>query len=180
MGLTEDELQPLVTMWRQSNPRIVEYWWKVDTAVKTTVKEHTSTRVYNIQFFWKSGMLFIQLPSGRRLAYVKPQIGENKFGGESVTYMGIDAQKKWSRIESYGPKFVENIVQAISRDILAYAMRTLSNYFIVGHVHDELIIEASPEFSLQVICEQMGRTPPWIPGLLLRADGYECDFYKKD
>ena len=180
MGLAEDELQPLVDMWRSSNSRIVEYWWQVDSAVKTVIKQRTSAHVGDVQFFWQAGMLFIELPSGSRLAYVKPRIGENKFGGESVTYMGIDAKKKWSRIESYGPKFVENIVQAISRDILAYAMRTLADYFIVGHVHDELIIEAKPDVSLQTVCDLMGKAPPWIPGLLLRADGYECSFYKKD
>ena len=180
MGLAEDELQPLVSMWRTSNPHIVAYWWQVDEAVKTAIKQRIPTKVGGIKFEMRSGMLFITLPSGRKLAYVKPRIGENKFGGESVTYMGIDAQKKWSRIESYGPKFVENIVQAVSRDILAYAMRTLSYCQIVGHVHDELIIECSTDVSLEAICEQMGRTPPWIPGLLLRADGYECPFYKKD
>jgi DNA polymerase len=180
MGIPEEELQPLVKMWRQSNPHIVEYWWAVDDAVKTAIKQRTSTRVGNVKFFWQADMLFIELPSGRRLAYVKPRIGENKFGGESVTYMGIDAKKKWSRIESYGPKFTENIVQAISRDILAYAMITLKNYKIVGHVHDEVIIEVNPEVSVVDVCELMGRTPPWIPGLLLRADGYECNFYKKD
>ena len=179
MGLTEDELQPLVDMWRSSNPNITAYWWAVDTAVKDAIKQRTKTQVGDITFVMKNGMLFITLPSGRRLAYVKPRIGENRFGGESVTYMGIDAQKKWSRIESYGPKFVENIVQAVSRDILSYAMRTLSHCFICGHVHDELIIECSPEVSLNAICEQMGRTPPWIPGIELRADGYECGFYQK-
>ena len=180
MGLSEEELQPLVSMWRESNPRIVQYWWKVDNAVKKAIKEHVTTEVGDVKFFWKSGMLFIELPSGRRLAYVKPKIGVNQFGGESVTYMGTDAQKKWSRIESYGPKFTENIVQAISRDILAYAMNTLRNYRIVGHVHDEVIIEVPPKVSLNIICELMGQTPPWIPGLLLRADGYECEFYRKD
>lgn len=179
MGLTEDELQPLVDMWRSSNPNITAYWWAVDTAVKDAIKQRTQTQVGGITFVMKNGMLFITLPSGRRLAYVKPRIGENRFGGESVTYMGIDAQKKWSRIESYGPKFVENIVQAVSRDILSYAMRTLSCCQIVGHVHDELIIECNPEVSLDAICEQMGRTPPWIPGIELRADGYECGFYQK-
>ena len=179
MGLTEDELQPLVDMWRSSNPNITAYWWAVDTAVKNAIKQRTKTQVGDITFVMKNGMLFITLPSGRRLAYVKPRIGENRFGGESVTYMGIDAQKKWSRIESYGPKFVENIVQAVSRDILSYAMRTLRHCFICGHVHDELIIECSPEVSLDAICEQMGRTPPWIPGIELRADGYECGFYQK-
>ena len=179
MGLTEDELQPLVDMWRSSNPHITQYWWAVDAAVKDAIQMRTQTQVGDITFLMKNGMLFITLPSGRRLAYVKPRIGENRFGGESVTYMGIDAQKKWSRIESYGPKFVENIVQAVSRDILAHAMRTLSHCFICGHVHDELIIECSPDVSLDAICEQMGRTPPWIPGIELRADGYECGFYQK-
>ena len=180
MGLAEDELQPLVDKWRAANPNIVAFWWKVDEAVKTAIQMCTSERIGNITFTVKSGMLFITLPSGRKLAYVKPRIGMNQFGGESVTYMGIDATKKWSRIESYGPKFVENIVQAISRDILAYAMQTLKHCFIVGHVHDELIIECSEKVSLEKICEQMGRTPKWITGLPLRADGYECMFYKKD
>ena len=179
MGLSEEELQPLVTMWRESNPHIVRYWWDVDEAVKETIQTHAETKVGNVSFIARNGMLFINLPSGRRLAYVKPRIGENQFGGESVTYMGIDANKKWSRIESYGPKFVENIVQAISRDILAYAMKTLSDCSIVGHVHDELIIECSPDVSLEAICEQMGRTPPWLPGIELRADGYQCPFYQK-
>lgn len=179
MGLSEEELQPLVNMWRNSNPHIVNFWWQVDNAVKTAIQMCTSEKVGNITFTVKSGMLFITLPSGRKLAYVKPRIGMNQFGGESVTYMGIDATKKWSRIESYGPKFVENIVQAISRDILAYAMQTLKHCFIVGHVHDELIIECSEKVSLDKICEQMGRTPKWIQGLVLNADGYECGFYKK-
>jgi DNA polymerase len=180
MGLTEDELQPLVDMWRSSNPNITAYWWAVDAAVKDAIQMRTETRVGDVTFAMRNGMLFITLPSGRRLSYVKPRIGENKFGGESVTYMGIDAQKKWSWIESYGPKFVENVVQAVSRDILAHAMRTLSYCQIVGHVHDELIIECSPDVSLDAICEQMGRTPPWLPGIELRADGYECLFYKKE
>ncbi|WP_245539380.1 DNA polymerase [Succinimonas amylolytica] len=180
MGLSEDELQPLVNMWRNSNPNIVSFWWQIDNAVKTAVQLHTTEKVGCLEFTVKNGMLFITLPSGRKLAYVQPRIGMNQFGGESVTYMGIDATKKWSRIESYGPKFVENIVQAVSRDILAYAMQTLKHCFIVGHVHDELIIECSEKVSLEKICEQMGRTPEWIPGLVLRADGYECGFYKKD
>lgn len=180
MGMTEDELQPLVTMWRESNPNIVAYWWAVDEAVKTAIEMRIPQKVGCVHFEVHNGMLFILLPSGRRLAYVKPRIGENKYGGKSVTYMGIDAQKKWSRIESYGPKFVENIVQAVSRDILAYAMRTLSHCFICGHVHDELIIECDPRVSLDAICEQMGRTPPWLPGIELRADGYETEWYRKD
>lgn len=180
MGLQEEELQPLVDMWRSSNPNIVRFWWDVDRAVKTAIKERTQTAVKGIVFKYQSGMLFIQLPSGRSLTYIKPKIGENKFGGESVTHEGVGATKKWERIESYGPKFVENIVQAISRDILMYAIRTLSHCFIVGHVHDELIIECSPDVSFNTICEQMGRTPDWIQGLILRADGYETEFYKKD
>ncbi len=180
MGLTEDELQPLVTMWRGANPRIVQYWWDVDNAVKTAIKKKVPSKVGCVGFEARNGMLFITLPSGRRLSYVKPQIGVNRFGGESVTYMGVDGTKHWSRIESYGPKFCENITQAISRDILCHAMRTLSYCRIVGHVHDELIIEVSKDASLDAICEQMGRTPPWLPGIELRADGYECVFYKKE
>ena len=180
MGLTEDELQPLVDSWRASNPNIVQFWWDVDRCVKTAIKQRTATETHGIRFIYQSGMLFIALPSGRRLCYVKPKIGENKFGGESVTYEGVGTNKKWECIESYGPKFVENIVQAISRDILCHAMRTLSHCFIVGHVHDELIIETPMDADLNAICEQMGRTPTWIEGLLLRADGYETAFYKKD
>ena len=180
MGLSEEELQPLVDAWRTSNPNIVQLWWDVDNAVKTTVRQRLDTETHGIRFRYRSGMLFIVLPSGRQLCYVKPKMGTNKFGGESVTYEGVGSTKKWERIESYGPKFVENIVQAISRDILMYAIRTLSHCFIVGHVHDELIIECSMSVSLDAVCEQMGRTPPWIEGLNLRADGYETMFYKKD
>ena len=179
MGLEEEELQPLVDMWRSANPNIVKFWWEVDRAVKKAVKEKMPSKIGNISFSCRSGMLFIGLPSGRTLSYVKPRMGTNIFGSESVTYEGVGGTKKWERIESYGPKFVENIVQAISRDILMYAIRTLSHCFICGHVHDELIIECDKRVSLDVICEQMGRTPPWIEGILLRADGYECDFYKK-
>ena len=180
MGLAEEELQPLVDAWRTSNPNIVQLWWDVDNAVKTTVRQRLDTETHGIRFRYRSGMLFIVLPSGRQLCYVKPKMGTNKFGGDSVTYEGVGSTKKWERIESYGPKFVENIVQAISRDILMYAIRTLSHCFIVGHVHDELIIECSMSVSLDAVCEQMGRTPPWIEGLNLRADGYETMFYKKD
>lgn len=180
MGITEEELQPLVDAWRAANPNIVQFWWDVDNAVKRAIKERTATETHGIHFIYRSAILFIVLPSGRRLAYIKPRIGENKFGGESVTYEGVGTNKKWERIESYGPKFVENIVQAISRDILCYALHTLSHYFIVGHVHDEVIIECRQDASLDAICEQMGRVPEWIDGLLLRADGYETQFYKKD
>lgn len=180
MGLSEDELQPLVNSWRASNPMITAFWWDIDRAVKTAITKRVPTEVRAIKFFYKSGILFIQLPSGRRLAYVKPRIGINQFGGESVTYEGVGSTKKWERIESYGPKFVENIVQAISRDILCYAMKTLRHCFIVGHVHDELIIECSPGVDLKAVCEQMGRSPDWMSDILLRADGYETHFYKKD
>ena len=180
MGLNEEELEPLVKSWREANPNIVAMWWAVDRAVKNAIINRTTTETHGLKFIYKSGMLFIELPSGRRLAYVKPKIGINQFGSESVTYEGVGATKKWERLESYGPKFVENIIQAISRDILCYAMQRLSYCFIVGHIHDEMIIECSKEMSLEKVCEQMGETPPWIKGLLLRADGYECEFYKKD
>ena len=180
MGISEEELQPLVDAWRSSNQNIVKFWWAVDSAVKTTIKTRRMTETHGIKFMYKSGMLFIHLPSGRNLCYVKPKIGENKFGGESITYEGTGGTKKWERLESYGPKFVENIVQAISRDILMNSIRTLSHCFIVGHVHDELIIECSKDVSLGAICEQMGRTPSWMPNIQLRADGYQTVFYKKD
>lgn len=180
MGLTEEELQPLVNAWRNANPMITALWWDIDRAVKTTIREHIPTEVAGLKFTYESGFLFMRLPSGRRLAYVKPRMGINQFGSESVTYEGVGATKKWERLESYGPKFCENAIQAIARDILMYAMQTLRNCSIVAHVHDELIIEADRRMSLSTVCEQMGRTPPWAKGLLLRADGYECDFYKKD
>ena len=180
MGLQEEELAPLVQAWRTSNPSIVKLWWDVDDAVMTAIREKTTTRTHGLTFAVRSGMLFITLPSGRQLSYVKPRIGENQFGSPAATYMGVGGMKKWERIESYGPKFVENIVQGISRDILCYAMKTLRCCRIVAHVHDELIIEADPRMSLDAVCEQMGRTPPWAEGLLLRADGYECEFYRKD
>ena len=180
MGLAEDELQPLVSAWRDANPNIVDFWWAVDSAVKTAVQNKTSTETHGIAFTYKSGMLFITLPSGRNLAYIKPKIGTNKFGTSSVTYEGVGGTKKWERLESYGPKFVENIVQATARDILCYAMKTLRNTSMVMHIHDEIVIEADPRMSLEAVCEQMGRTPPWAKGLLLRADGYETKFYRKD
>ena len=179
-GMTEEELQPLVDSWRAANPNIVRFWWEVDRAIKECVKKRVPTETHGLRFDYQSAMLFITLPSGRRLAYVKPRIGENRFGGESVTYMGVGGTKKWERLESYGPKFVENIVQGTARDILCYAMQTLKNCSIVAHVHDEIIIEADRWMSVAAVCEQMGRTPPWVKGLKLRADGYECEFYQKD
>lgn len=180
MGLQEEELKPLVDAWRTSNPMIVKLWWAVDDAVMTAIRMKSSTATHGIRFTCQSGMLFITLPSGRQLSYVKPRIGENQFGSPAATYMGLSAARQWDRLESYGPKFVENIVQAISRDVLCYAMQTLRCCSIVAHVHDELIIEVDPRMSLEAVCEQMGRTPPWAPGLHLRADGYATDFYKKD
>ena len=180
MGLTEDELHPLVDAWRQANPKIVQFWWDVDRAAMEAVRYKHTNETHGITFTCRSGMLFITLPSGRQLAYVKPKIGENKFGGSCITYEGVGGTKKWERLDSYGPKFVENIVQATARDILCHSMKTLRHCSIVMHIHDELVIEADPRVSLDVVCEQMGRTPAWAKGLLLRADGYETDFYKKD
>lgn len=181
-GLTEEELKPLVDAWRQSNPRIVKFWWDVDRAATTCVRDRVPAETHGIRFFYQSGMMFIVLPSGRKLVYVKPKMGVNRYGSESVTYEGVGEQKKWLRLESYGPKFVENIVQATARDILVEAMRRLeaAGYQIVMHVHDEAVIEAPADSSLEDICAIMGQTPAWAGGLLLRADGYVCDFYQKD
>ena len=180
MGLKEEELQPLVNAWRNANPNIVKFWWAVDNAVMEAVSKRTTTKTHGLTFSFKSGMLFITLPSGRKLAYVKPRIGMNQFSGESITYEGIGAAKKWERLESYGPKFVENIVQGTARDILCYAMKTLRHCSIVMHIHDEVVIEADPRVSLDALCEQMGRTPPWAEGLILTASGYTSSYYKKD
>lgn len=180
MGLQEDELPALVSAWRQANPKIVQFWWAVDRAVMDAVTRKTTTKTHGIIFSARNGMLFITLPSGRSLAYVKPKIGENRFGGDCITYEGVGGTKKWERLDSYGPKFVENIVQATARDILCYAMQTLRCCSIVMHIHDEVVIEADRRMSLQAVCDQMSRTPPWASGLQLRADGYETDFYKKD
>ena len=180
MGLSEDELQPLVTAWRTTNPNIARLWWEVDKAAMKAVRERTVTETHGIRFSSQSGMLFITLPSGRRLSYVKPRIGTNMFGSDCITYEGVGGTKKWERIDSYGPKFVENIVQATSRDLLCYSMQSLKDYNIVIHVHDEIVIEAGMETSIESICNQMSHTPPWAKGLLMRADGYETNFYKKD
>ena len=179
-GLFEEELRPLVSAWRSANPNIVRFWWDVDRAAMKAVRDRTVTETHGIRFGYQSGMLFIVLPSGRRLSYVKPRIGTNQFGSDCVTYEGVGGTKKWERIESYGPKFVENIVQAISRDILSFAMQTLRHCSIVMHIHDEVVIEAGPEMSAEILCQQMSRTPPWAEGLLLIADGFDCSFYKKD
>ena len=182
MGVAEAELRPLVMAWRTANPNIVRLWWDVDQAALTAVRERTTTSTHDIHFACRSGILFITLPSGRQLSYVKPRIGENQFGSESVTYEGVGATKRWERIETYGPKLVENIVQAISRDILCHAMRRLdiAGYPIVMSVHDEVVLEVACSVSLEDVCRLMTETPPWAKGLLLRADGYVCPFYKKD
>ena len=179
-GMKEEELQPLVDAWRKANPHIVDLWYAVDTATKECVTRHTTIETHGIRFLWQGGMMFIELPSRRRLAYVKPRMGKNRFGFAAVTYEGIGATKKWERLESFGGKFVENIVQAIARDVLLYAMQALRDYAIAAHVHDELIIETAPDVSVREICQKMSRTPSWAPGLLLDADGYACEFYKKD
>ena len=180
MGLSEEELLPLVTAWRDSNPNIVSLWWDVDRCAKETVKTRMPTETHGIKFIYESGFLFIELPSKRRLAYVKPRIGINDFGSECITYEGIGGVKKWERLQTYGPKLVENIVQGIARDILMYSMHTLAGYRIVAHVHDEVIIECPKDTDLDNICLMMAKTPPWASDLILRADGYECEFYKKD
>ena len=151
MGIPEEELQPLVTAWRKANPNIVSMWWDFDNAIKNAVKMHSCTESHGFKFTWHSGMLFITLPSRRKLTYIKQKIGENQFGGESVTYEGIGATKKWERLESYGPKFVENVVQAISKDLLMNAIKTLPHCFICGHVHAKIIIECSDKVSLEVL-----------------------------
>ncbi|WP_418968471.1 DNA polymerase [Alloscardovia omnicolens] len=180
MGLAESELYPLVEAWREANPNIVHLWWDIDRAVIECVRTKAKRACHGLAFTCRSGMLFIQLPSGRKLAYVKPRLGLNQFGSTCVTYEGVVTGKKWDRIESYGPKFTENIVQAIARDLLAYAMKNLADKQIVMHVHDEVVIEADASTTLEGITAAMAKTPVWAKGLLLRADGYECLFYQKD
>jgi DNA polymerase len=180
MGLTEEELKPLVNSWRAANSKIVEFWWSVDRAALKTVRERTTTDTHGIEFSYRSGMLFITLPSGRKLSYVKPRIGLNQFGSDCVTYEGLGGTKKWERIQSYGPKFVENIVQAISRDVLVFSMEKLRHFPIVMHIHDEIVIEAEKHITVDEICEIMSQAPPWAGDLKLRAEGFEGSFYKKD
>jgi DNA polymerase len=180
MGLSEAELKQIVDDWRTASPNIVKLWHSVEKCAKETITKQISTKTNGLVFTYESGFMFIQLPSKRRLAYAKPKIGVNKFGGEAITYMGIGIAKKWERLETFGGKLVENIVQGIARDILCSSMKTLSEYFIVAHVHDEIIIDAPENLSLESVCEQMAKVPDWADGLELRADGYECEFYKKD
>lgn len=178
--MSDAELKQLVTDWRTASPHIVQLWWDVENAAIKAVRDKTETETHGIHFSYESGFLFIRLLSGRRLAYVKPRIEPNRFGGDSITYEGIGTNRKWERLETYSGKLVENIVQATARDLLFYSIQTLSQYFIVGHIHDEMIIECPKDTKLDEICQQMARTPDWAKGLLLRADGYECSFYKKD
>lgn len=180
MGLSEEELKPLVTAWRAANTNITQFWWDVDKAVIEAVGQKAIRKTHGLTFQCTHGMLFITLPSGRRLAYVKPKLTENQFGGISVTYEGVGVNKRWERIESYGPKFVENIVQATARDILAHAMQTLKHLEIVMHIHDEIVIEAPINLSVEEVCARMSQAPTWAKGLPLNADGYECAFYQKE
>lgn len=180
MGLKEEELKPLVDAWRAANPNVVRFWWDADNAAKTAVKQRKITETHGIRFSYQSDMLFITLPSGRKLAYVKPRIGENRFGSECVTYEGIGATKKWERIESSPGKWVENITQAVARDILYYALSTFRSANVVMHIHDEVVIEVDKHLSPSIIAEQMSRVPPWAAGLPLRCDSYETPFYRKD
>jgi DNA polymerase len=180
MGVPEEELQSIVTAWRNASPNIVRLWWNVDAAVKTAIRARRSVKLFHLTFACRAGMLFITLPSGRCLSYVRPRLTQNRFGGESIEYLGIGPSKKWERIESYGPKFVENIVQGISRDLLCEAMLKLRDRRIVAHVHDEVILETDLETTVQEVCDAMAQCPSWAEGLLLRADGYECEYYRKD
>jgi DNA polymerase len=182
MGLTEEELPPLVAAWRKANPHMVQFWWDVDAAAVKAVTEKQKTKVGRIIFEYKSCILFITLPSGRKLSYVKPRMAVNKFGRDGLTYEGISENKKWSRIETYGPKLVENIVQGTARDLLAEAMLRVEKkgYPIVMHCHDEIIAEVPEGIgSVDEMCEIMAVQPEWAEGLPLRADGYSCSFYQK-
>ena len=181
MGLSEDELQSIVDSWREANPNIVSLWWDIDSVLKRVVKTRTKEKYKSLVISYEKGILFIELPSKRRLAYPKAKIGMNRFGGESIVYEGIIVGNKWDKIESYGGKFVENIVQAIARDILAEAMMRLENegFNIVMHIHDEVVIESDAS-SVEEINEIMSIVPSWAHGLILDADGFESEFYKKD
>ena len=180
MGLTEEELQPLVSAWRKANPNIVRLWWDVDKAVKEVIQNEKPQRLGSLKFAKAHGRLQITLPSGRCLNYYRPRIGSNRFGGESVTYMGIDSTHHWAEIESYGPKFVENIVQGIARDVLCFALHNIRQYGVVAHIHDEALCDVPPSVTVEEVAEKMAIVPPWAEGLILRADGYSCTYFQKD
>lgn len=183
MGLGEEELQTIVDSWREANPNIVRLWWNIDAVIKRVIQTRAKEKYENLTFSYEKGILFIGLPSGRRLSYIKPRIGMNRFGGGSITYEFTGIGNKWERVESYGGKFVENIVQAIARDILAEAIKRLEDhgFQIVMHVHDEVVIEIpKDEASVEEVNTIMKETPTWARGLVLDADGYECEFYRKD
>lgn len=183
MGVPEDELQGLINDWRNANPHIVKLWTEVGNTAMKAIKEKTIVSLGKLVFMYERGILFIRLPSGRRLSYIKPRIGTNRFGGDSITYMGVSASKKWERLETFGGKLVENIVQAIARDLLASAMMNVANagYDIVFHVHDEIIAEVPDgQGSVDEMCMLMSINPDWADGIPLSADGYECEYYRKD
>lgn len=182
LGLTEDELPPLVQMWRNASPNIVQFWWDVDKAAKECIKTHLPQTTHGMKLVYRSGCLFLRLRSGRYLCYPRPKIGTNRFGSESITFMGINTVKKWDRIETYGAKLVENIVQATSRDLLAEAMRRLeaAGNLVVMHIHDEAVIDAPKDSSLNTMVNIMTEVPSWADGLILNVAGFVGDFYKKD
>ena len=182
LGLTDDELPPLVQMWRNASPHIVQFWWDVDKAAKECIKTHLSQTTHGMKFIYRSGCMFLRLRSGRYLCYPQPKIGINRFGSELITFMGINTVKKWDRIETYGAKLAENIVQATSRDLLAEAMRRLeaADNPVVMHIHDEAVIDAPADRSLDTIVQLMTKVPDWANGLILNAAGFVSDFYKKD
>lgn len=181
MGLAETELKPIVDAWRAANPAVVRLWWAVDKAAMTAVKQRTPTSTHGIGFHVEDGILFVTLPSRRQLAYVKPGVGVNRFGGPCITYRGVSGGHKWSTIDTYGPKLVENIVQAIARDLLAEAISRVreAGHRIVMHVHDEIVVETT-DATVDQVSALMCDPPRWADGLPLEADGYTCDFYKKD
>lgn len=179
-GMKEEELQPLVDLWRESNPKIVSLWYDIDSAAKRVIMGKTTTTTHGIKFECRSGMMFIQLPSGRMLSYVRPKIGINRFGSDSITYEGVDTNKHWGRLETFGGKLTENIIQALSRDILCYAMQNLSDMFICAHIHDEVVIECPMDMPVDSVCDVMARVPSWADGLVLKAEGFESSFYKKE
>ena len=178
-GMKEDELQPLVNAWRTANPKIVRLWWDVDKAVKDAIRGKTS-QTHGLVFEYRGAILYITLPSKRQLTYVKPRIVKNRFGGESVSYIGVNTARQWTEVESYGAKFTENLVQSISRDLLCHSMEQLRNCRICAHVHDEIIIECKEDTQVETVCTVMALPPEWAEGLPLKADGYETKFYKKD